>query len=1234
MHNYTKEDHLIYWSTSNEARGILPDLIRRLIIKFINKDEFIEPPDFPANCVINRKGFDGKLKTKGTNYFSQTQFSVWELSTSKNIEGKANKDIIKRNKIVDGIESKRITYIALTSNRWDGKDNWRETRKKENIWADVRAFDCSNIAFWISSYSEVEFWFFTEVLRLPAPISHWVDSRSRKSESATDIQSQDDFCGYEDIFLENIKHLDLILTATKLTKQQIQFVFELIDYNNYSYYFYKKVENPIWLNILYNRGHFHYEKNPDLAKVENGYQIPFWPVLQFLEKTTVRIVSTQNWELLDIIYKIINDISAHPKDNYHTWYHFIKILCNIPNDKIPLSIFDHIQTWFDSKFNTDLQSSVICESLLPKLINPTSTQNDFQKAEKMLMAAFSVKKKSAESARNSFSDIGQSYQPYISLYWLTDVLINKKLIDNVSAHCSENLIYQLCDSIKAILTDFPSGKEFKISINETEYTLKIYYIDNDLNLALESGVGSSFSTRLIKNYTTLTDEEILVRITAYINKNTSFEPPNDVIFPVIDIIFNDFANFWIYSIHLLNKDYRDGDGLFKTYSLILIELLDLRMKVLPEETTILINELVAGNRYNLIFFKRIALYIISKNWNRTTKSIFWKMIERNDQSGYFSDDHYSQEIYYLLNENISRFNKRERTRIMKIIDKGPQKYIGDYLKEYTRYWKLKWFSALRNDSDYGSEYESLSKELKIDYKEFEQSGMVFTEWGTVSPYTIEEISKMESVEIVQRIRSFRQRNDFEKPSIEGFAESIKNAVQDNPVKFSGLINDFIGIPYIYIYNIVQGFKEAWRKKQNFDWNAVLEFCFKYMQDKRFGTDELKVNGDIWEADAHWVMGAIADLISEGTRSDENAYDLGLLLISKKILFNLTKYLDTKTNYEKKDMDFMTYSLNSTAGKVVHALLDFSLRNARNNYNKDDDVKWEVDVKKIFDDLRNRKIIDLFILQGWYYKQFYYLDKYWVEQFTREYYDLESDLWFAFICGYGYENPMYRKEIFELMLPHFRRFLDEKRDNKGILRHFAVYFIWDYTSLDSGSIFTRYLVNCESENIQELIYFLGKQVGYYRNLTDAEKKTRFYMKIISLWEFLLQDKFKKELDANDKFITLLHLTLYFDVLDEISTELIIKSISGFNKAFDAHVFLKELFRFTVCKETIKAAENIGKIFKVMLSEKAYPLFGDQKVIKDLVLFLYENQQKEIADYICNDYAENGNDFLKEIWDRYN
>jgi hypothetical protein len=70
-----------------------------------------------------------------------------------------------------------------------------------------------------------------------------------------------------------------------------------------------------------------------------------------------------------------------------------------------------------------------------------------------------------------------------------------------------------------------------------------------------------------------------------------------------------------------------------------------------------------------------------------------------------------------------------------------------------------------------------------------------------------------------------------------------------------------------------------------------------------------------------------------------------------------------------------------------------------------------------------------------------------------------------------------------------------------------------------------------------------------------------------------------------------------------------------------------------KHTSKTPAKVGKIYLEMLKADIYPNYK-QEHIKEIVRLLYENNEKEIADKICNLYGEKGYFFLKDIYGKYN
>jgi hypothetical protein len=116
--------------------------------------------------------------------------------------------------------------------------------------------------------------------------------------------------------------------------------------------------------------------------------------------------------------------------------------------------------------------------------------------------------------------------------------------------------------------------------------------------------------------------------------------------------------------------------------------------------------------------------------------------------------------------------------------------------------------------------------------------------------------------------------------------------------------------------------------------------------------------------------------------------------------------------------------------------------------------------------------------------------------------------------------------------------------------------------------------------------------------------------------------------------LLHFIVFVDVLDKKTTDLIINTLTGVKDEFDAHRFYKELIRLKTSGDPKQTVKNIGAILNNTLAESIIHQFSDANDKVHLVVFLYENGQKEIADKICNYHAEHGYYYLNDIYYKYN
>jgi hypothetical protein len=1048
----------------------------------------------------------------------------------------------------------------------------------------------------------------------------------------------------ESSYIQNINTIEYILKEKKPTKEQVIFVLALIDSNiAYERDFYKKLSNSNWFNILKKKGVFNPDNNPAPIQVKDGFQIPLWESIIYLEKLSIQIKDGHELQLIGEIIEIINIVSQRPIDNYSTWYLFIKILTNFPNEKIPLDTLNFIPTWFSGSFVTTLQSSETCEKLLPKFLSENPTKDDIAKAELILKHLLSIEKVEAVKKDISGSDV-ESYRSRVYMHYLSNSLIEKKLTARIAEHCSYKIITDLADNIKKLRFDFPKGINVSIKIKGDEYSIKVEIENDNLNISIseknypEKIVG----TKQLTNFENLSIEQTKISLISILKESTIDYEENKDNEQSVQMLTYSLTNGSYYSfsddtISQLNDRYNHDEKVVEVFSLIFRDLLNDKVKQNPEAGIALLKLFVFNNKYRLPFFRRVVLFVIGENWE-ATKNLFWEVVKDNDPMHIFSNHFFNKDLYELLSKNQMLFGREEIAALQKIIDLGPQDEKEDRDPKYINYWQLRWYSALRNISPFKEGYEKLSLSENLTNEHYENLGVVRTRVGSVSPFSIEEILQKSNEEIVKFIHSFKPKDRWEEPTIDGLSGALNKAVEMDPQKFSDEIELYKDVYYIYAYHIANGFREAWKNKRPFNWEKVLNFYKAYISSEKFSSGQLGLENDGWRATADWVTGAIGNLLTEGMQSDSNAFDLSLLPIAKDILKTLVPKLKAVEDFKQTNMDYPTYSLNSTAGKILRALLDYSLRRARTLSPEDKLPKWEEDVKGLLEETLKKGIIDGYILTGWYFQQFYFLDKDWITNKVKEYYKLDDDEWFAFLGGFALGNPPFNKDIYQLFYPHYERAIMNDVQIKsfhdhGIVRHVVAFYFWGFEDLNTEGLLLMLLNKGNHSSILELVNFVWRQEDYLKSLNRGEAK-KFEAIIFNLWNFLASKYENSKGEEEQKVLGgLSNLIVFVPELNEAYTGLVLKSSGITDKHFHSHYLIENLIKLKDRGTPIETAKYVGVILNSIQFDTYFSSIENKHII-DLVVFLYENGQKKIADEFCNKMTKQGHEFLKEIYNKYN
>jgi len=149
------QSELARWADSREAQGDLPRLIRRLILE---TGRGVEQLDFPGGEGISTGGWDGTVRATEATAFIPAGLSLWEVSTDKNANKKADRDYAKRLTTPDGSPTEDCTYVAVSLRPWKKRHEWATEKTAGRRWKAVLAYGLDKLETWLESAPVTHAW--------------------------------------------------------------------------------------------------------------------------------------------------------------------------------------------------------------------------------------------------------------------------------------------------------------------------------------------------------------------------------------------------------------------------------------------------------------------------------------------------------------------------------------------------------------------------------------------------------------------------------------------------------------------------------------------------------------------------------------------------------------------------------------------------------------------------------------------------------------------------------------------------------------------------------------------------------------------------------------------------------------------------------------------------------------------------------------------------------------------
>lgn len=570
-------------------------------------------------------------------------------------------------------------------------------------------------------------------------------------------------------------------------------------------------------------------------------------------------------------------------------------------------------------------------------------------------------------------------------------------------------------------------------------------------------------------------------------------------------------------------------------------------------------------------FIRLALHVINYKYN-DLKDIFWQWMDTDVQYG-----RKQLELWTLLKESSKYFSKDEFKKIINWIEtfdcREQRSNLDDRdIKLCNAYKRKEYLLCLKDSSNKAQTL--YQKYHLINDVEHEYPG--FSYWLDVR--SVPEYSYPDKKELcknpIKIINEFNpseiEKKDFRYPEA-GLANDLSICIKNDPETFEKKIDDFKNLEYIYKSKVIQGFANAWQDKQKIDWKKIFDFIDNELSPDFFSSDE---------NDKQWFVSEIANLIKDGTQEDGNAFDKKHLPKAKEILFRLldNKYAENK---ETISSNLINHVLNSTNGKVLHALINYTLRYGR--LNSSQSIKWEKEVSDFFTDQLTKSDVyswSVFTILSTYLHQLQFLDKQWVVDNFNKIFPLKNEkLWKASIEAYFFHTGVVHKETYNL-------FKDNRHIEKILLTDFKKYetksklisfvCIAYINDIDNNTIFD--IIN--SKNKGNVLKIINSMFQVYKGEKDEKIKT----KIRAIWSRIYGIYKKKNLENTQEIFA--ELTRWFVFLDDISEEYM-----DFLECTVTHTKKEDYQSYVLMEEMARLSKNypveIGKLYKVIVNNERYP-----------------------------------------------
>jgi len=627
-------------------------------------------------------------------------------------------------------------------------------------------------------------------------------------------------------------------------------------------------------------------------------------------------------------------------------------------------------------------------------------------------------------------------------------------------------------------------------------------------------------------------------------------------------------------------------------------------------------------------FRRLAIHIINYHYD-ALNDLFWQLDENP-----LKQELLKHELYELFKNHAEKFDKEHINKVISwieelSIDKEDldREYTEEQIEQMIASQRKEWLTAILHldNPKVKSLYEKYNQlypyEIKhpgflfwmeeVEIRDSKERKRLYTEF-------LEKSNK----EIVQFLIDYR--GNLGEIDREDLADIFRDSVASNPEKFISELEMFLNIPSLYQHALLWGFLKAWESGHDIDWIEVFNFIENLLDSKDFWIGRSKlINYE------NWIISRIAEIIENISKRENFCLSEELSTKIEKILLTLIE--NTESVLEGKE-DLITAVLNSPKGKVVSAVIDYSLRCM-----KERKTKRLQTIKGEFSRRLNRKFepsLEFSVVLGERLLDLYRIDKNWViENINKIFPKDDEQHWKAAFTGYLFFTRVIYRSIYNLLKEngHYEKALTtipfDSSFTEQLVQHICIAYLQSLE--DKESLIYKLIEKSNVKQLSALVNYFSLLNRRKKNIANFVDKVEFLLR--KLYDIAI--KKEQEPDYQELLAKLPNIVFLIDRIDKEIFEWLKISVKYFNRSFPPLEFLKYML-----SKVHTNPKEIGWLFLYLTEMEIYFTYR-KKDVQKLVETLYEKGEKETANKICNSYgimfSQSGSmDFLYEIYKKHN